>query len=58
MSNFVSPEPERRERKIDAVIKLAGDILSGRKPSDALREYKKTANKIKSERRLDKYRKY
>jgi hypothetical protein len=47
------------ERKIDAAMKLVGDVLMGRKkPSDALREYKKTADGIKRERKMDKYRKY
>jgi hypothetical protein len=58
MLNIVSHEPERQKRKFDAAVKLVGDMLSGRKPSDAWREYKKTSDKIKQERGQDEIRKY
>ncbi|GHS94373.1 hypothetical protein AGMMS50276_06880 [Synergistales bacterium] len=59
MSNFVSPEPERMRRKIEVATKLAGDVLMGRKkPSEAMREYDETAQKIAAERKLDKNIKY
>ena len=59
MPNIVSPKPERMERKIGAAVKLAGDILSGRKkPSEALREYKAAADNIKREKEMDKWRQY
>jgi hypothetical protein len=58
-SNIVSPEPDRTRRKTAAVVKLARDILQGRKtPSEALREYQKTADEIRREKALDKWIKY
>jgi hypothetical protein len=58
-SNFVNPEPDRRTRKTEAVMKLVSDVLLGReKPSKALQKYKETANKIKLERKLDRFIKY
>ena len=58
-SNIVSPEPERMERKVKAAAKMVGDIFLGRKkPSEAIREYKEEARKIKAERRLDDVKKY
>ena len=58
-SNFVSPEPERMMRKMEAANKMVGDILLCRKkPSEAVREYNEVLKQIKAERRMDKWIKY
>jgi hypothetical protein len=59
MKGIISPEPERTRRKVEAAIKLIGDILFGRKKiPDAVDEYEETSDHIEAERRLDKHRKY
>ena len=58
-SNFVSPEPERRQRKAEAAAKMVGDIFLGRKKvSEAVREYNEIVKKIEAERRMDDLIKY
>ena len=58
-SNFVSPEPERRERKSEAFTKMVGDILLMRKKiSEAVGEYNETVKQIEAERRRDDWVKY
>jgi hypothetical protein len=59
MPNIVSPEPGRIGLRLGVAVKLAGEVLLRRKKvSDALREYEKTIDNIRWEKRMDGWRQY